>query len=37
MDTDALLEKLQVVTEIFDEKYEDYVKMEEQYKQLRKV
>ena len=36
-DTDQLLEKLQTVTEIFDQKNDDYLKMEEQYEQSRKV
>ena len=36
-DTDELLEKLQTVTEIFDQKNDDYLKMEEQYEQSRKA
>ena len=36
-DTDELLEKLQTITEIFDQKNDDYLKMEEQYEQSRKV
>ena len=35
--TDELLEKLQTITEIFDQKNDDYLKMEQDYDQCRKV
>ena len=37
IDCEALLEKLQTVTEIFDQKNDEYKEMEEKYDQCRKV